>query len=142
MASSLDRLQAPALLIMRLALGIIMIAHGFQKIAHPGQTAAMMESFGMPGWTAYLPMAAEFGGGILVVLGLLTRLAALAIVIDLAAAMVKAHAKAGLLGPNGMELPLALATLGFALICFGAGPFALDRKLWKGGSRKGTPASR
>lgn len=121
---------------MRLALGIIMTAHGFQKIAHPGQTAGMMESFGMPGWTAYLPMAAEFGGGILLLLGLLTRLAALAIVIDLAAGMVKVHAKAGFLGPNGMELPLALATLALALICFGAGPFALDRKVWKGGGAR------
>ncbi len=128
---------------MRLALGIIIITHGFLKIAHPGSTAAMMRNYGLPGWTAYLPMAAEFGGGILVVVGLLTRLAALAIVVDLAVAIAKVHWKIGLLGPNGAELPLAIATVAFALVFFGAGPVALDRKVWKGGGgRKAAPPPR
>ena len=127
---------------MRLSLGIIMIAHGFQKIAHPGQTAAMMESYGMPGWTAYLPMAAEFGGGILLVLGLLTRLGALVIAVDLGVAIAKVNWKVGFLGPHGVELPLALATLAFALICFGGGPVAVDRKAWKGGGRKAAASPR
>lgn len=142
MSRLLDRLQPLALLIMRLALGVIIITHGFLKVAHPAATVAMMQGYGLPGWTAYLSMAAEFGGGILVVLGLLTRLAALTIVVDLAAAMVKVHGKFGVLGPKGIELPLAVATVAFALIFFGAGPISLDRSVFKGrGGLRKQPAS-
>jgi uncharacterized membrane protein YphA (DoxX/SURF4 family) len=48
-------------------------------------------------------------------------------------AIAKVHWKNGLLtrapGAAGYEFPLSLAAIAFALICFGAGPFALDRML-------------
>ena len=123
----LDRLQPLALLVLRLVLGAIMIGHGYPKVfgglSHHVQTVSNM---GLPGWLAYFSAAAEFLGGIAMILGLLTRLAALGIVINMAVAIAKVHWKNGLLGNGGYQFPLALAAIAFALIFFGAGPIALD----------------
>ena len=135
----LDRLQPLALLVMRIVLGIIMIAHSWSKVTNISHHVSFVQSLGIPGWLAYVSALAEFGGGIAVLIGLLTRLGALGIAIDLAVAIDKIHWKIGLRGPNGMELPLAVATLAFALIFFGAGPISLDAIIF--GSRpRATPA--
>jgi putative oxidoreductase len=123
----LDRLQPVALLALRLALATIMIAHGSQKVfGGMPRFQGMVSGIGLPAWLAYLSAAAEFGGGILVLLGVFTRCAALAITIDLAVAIVKIHAKSGLRGPGGFEFPLAVVAIAFALIFLGPGPIALD----------------
>lgn len=123
----LDRLQPLALLVLRLALATVMIAHGSQKVfGGMPRHALLVSSIGLPAWLAYLSAAAEFGGGILVLLGVLTRFAALAIAIDLMVAIVKIHFKAGLRGPGGFEFPMSVVAIAFALIFFGAGPIALD----------------
>jgi putative oxidoreductase len=134
---SLDRLQPLALLVLRVVLGVIMVAHGYPKVfgglSHHVQ---MVSGMGLPGWLAYLSAAAEFFGGILVIAGLLTRCAALAIVIDMAVAIWKVHWKNGLLGQGGYQFPLALAAIAFALIFFGSGPWALRLPRGGGGSTK------
>ena len=84
----LDRLHPLALLGLRLALGAIMISHGAQKLfGGMPKFMGMLNSMGIPSWMAYLTVAAEFGGGILLVVGLLTRLAALSMVTDMAVAI-------------------------------------------------------
>jgi putative oxidoreductase len=133
----LDRLHPLALLALRLGLGIIMIAHGSQKVfgGMPG-FVGLLQKFGIPGWTGYLSAAAEFGGGILLVVGLLTRLGALAIAIDMAVAIDKVHWKNGLVsagGKIGYELPLACGIIAFALIFLGGGPISLDQAFFHGG---------
>ncbi len=131
--SFLDRLQPLALLILRLGLGAIMIAHGWQKIAgHLHGTMGMLAHLGIPPWMAYLVAAAEFGGGILVVIGFLTRFAAASIVIDMLVAIFKVHIKNGLTGQGGFEFPMLCFAVAFALIFFGGGPISLD---WLRGSR-------
>ena len=121
----LTRLQPLALLLLRLVLGAIMIAHGYHKVFggfhHHMETVA---SLGLPAWLAYLSAGTEFFGGIAVVLGLFTRFFSLAIALEMAVAIWKVHFKSGLTGPNGFEFPLALAAMAFALICFGGGPWA------------------
>jgi putative oxidoreductase len=123
----LDRLQPLALLLLRIVLGVVMIGHGYPKVfgglSHHVQ---MVSGLGLPGWSAYLSATAEFFGGIVVIAGLFTRFAALAICIDLGVAIWKVHWKNGLLGNGGYQFPLALAAIAFALIFFGAGPIALD----------------
>ncbi len=127
MSRFLDRLQPLALLIMRLVLATIMIAHGSQKVfGGMPRHELLVSRIGFPAWMAYLSAAAEFGGGILVLLGIWTRFAALAITIDLAVAIIKVHAKSGLLGPGGFEFPLSVVVIAFALIFFGSGPISLD----------------
>lgn len=130
----LNRLQPLALLILRLALGTIMIAHGWQKIAdHMQGITEAIHHMGLPTFMAYLVVAAEFGGGILVFVGFLTRLAALAILIDMLVAILKVHLPHGLFSKNGgFEFPLACAAIAFALIFTGAGPIAID---WLWGSK-------
>lgn len=132
----LDRLQPLALLVMRVALGAIMVGHGSQKVFgglhHHAQFVA---SLGLPAWTGYLSSFTEFIGGLLILAGLFTRVAALAICIDLAVAIWKVHFHNGLMANGGYEFPLAAATLAFALIFLGAGPIALDHIRAAGGGK-------
>jgi putative oxidoreductase len=118
---------------MRLALGAIMIAHGYKKVFggfHGHQQ--FVGSLGIPAWMAYLSAGTEFFGGIAIVLGLFTRYVALAFLIEMAVVIVKVHWKNGLTGQGGYEFPLALATIAFALMCYGGGPFGFN--FGKGGS--------
>ena len=124
----LDRLQPLAPLALRLVLGAVMIGHGYGKVFHGGlaQHVHRVASLGLPGWLAYLSAFTEFFGGILVIIGVLTRFVSLLILIDMAVAIWKVHWKNGMFGKGGYEFPLTLATIAFALIFFGAGPIALD----------------
>jgi putative oxidoreductase len=130
----LDRLQPFALFVLRLVLGVIMIAHGSGKVfgglSHHVQ---MVSGLGLPGWLAYFSAAAEFFGGILVIAGFLTRFAALGILVDMVVAIWKVHWKNGLMGDHGYQFPLAVAAIAFALIFFGAGPISFDSL--RGGGR-------
>lgn len=130
--SFLNRLQPLGLLVLRLALGAVMIAHGWQKVyGGMPQFMEMLRHMGIPGWMGYLTAAAEFGGGILLVIGFLTRLAALAIFIDMLVAIVKVHLPHGFFAKNGgYEFPLVCAAVAFSLIWSGAGPMAIDW-LWR-----------
>lgn len=131
----LDRLQPLALLAMRLTVGAIMVAHSYSKVfGGLHHYAGFIGSLGLPAWAAYLSAFVEFLGGLLVLLGLFTRPAAFAICIDLCVAIWKVHLHKGLTGEGGMELPLAVATLAFALVLFGPGPIAMDHILRGGGS--------
>src|SRR6266705_350422 len=110
---------------MRIALGAVMIGHGSQKVFGGMQNHVhMVSSLGLPGWMAYLSAAADFFCGILVIAGLFTRFAALAILINMSVAIWKVHWKNGLLGQGGYQFPLALGAIAFALIFLGAGPIA------------------
>ncbi len=120
----LNRLQPLALLVMRLVLGAIMIAHGYHKVwGGFHHHMDMVGSLGLPRAMAYLSAGTEFFGGIAIILGLFTRFFSLAFVIEMGVAIWKVHFKNGLTGPGGYEFPLALATIAFALLCFGGGPW-------------------
>lgn len=133
----LDRLQPLALLVVRLSLGVIMTAHGYHKFFRGLHNFAhMVAGMGLPAWLGYVSGYTELLGGLLILAGLFTRPAAFAVCINLAVAIWKVHLHNGLMGPPdrpGYEFPLAVATLAFALIFFGAGPIALDHVL-RGGS--------
>ena len=132
----LSRLQPLGLLVLRLALGAVMIAHGYQKLfGGMGQFMQMLSHMGIPAWMGYLTVAAEFGGGILLVLGFLTRLAAVAIFIDMLVAILKVHLHNGLFSKSGgFEFPMVCGAIAFSLIWSGAGPIAID---WLWGSKGG-----
>ncbi len=122
---------ATAMLLLRLAIGSVMIAHGWAKIHHGvSHHVQFVQSLGMPGWLAYASVAAELGGGLLVVVGLLTRLASLVILIDMLVAIFKVHLPNGLTGAGpgkaGFEFPMVLAVISLVLLLLGAGPIAAD----------------
>jgi putative oxidoreductase len=126
-------MQPLGLLVLRLALGAVMIAHGYQKVFGGMQHfQQVLHGLGVPTWMAYLAAAAEFGGGILVVVGFLTRFAAFAILIDMLVAITKVHLHHGLVGPMGLEFPMGMAAIAFSLIFTGAGPISID---WLRGGR-------
>src|SRR6267142_6677544 len=95
----LNRLQPFALLVMRLVLGAIMIAHGYHKVwGGFHHHMDFVGSLGIPKWMAYLSAGTEFFGGIAIVLGLFTSYVALAILIEMVVVIVKVHWKNGLTG--------------------------------------------
>lgn len=138
MLTWLNRFQSFGTLVMRLALGVIMVVHGWGKIIPRGalynftQTVAHL---GMPAWLGYVAAFTEFFGGILLILGLLTRIAALGSAIDMSVAVVKVHLHAGLTGhpgQPGFEFPLALFAIALMLVFTGSGLLGLDRVFGKG----------
>src|SRR5438034_8170359 len=87
------QLPSIGLLILRVAMGTAFIFHGWGKIQHP--FGWMGPDANMPGFLQALAALAEFGGGILLILGLLTRLAALGLTITMAVAAGMVHIPAG-----------------------------------------------
>lgn len=131
----LDRLQPLALFVMRLTLGLIMVAHGYQNtFRHLHDHVHMVASLGLPAWLGYVSSFTELLGGLLILIGFFTRPAALALCVDLVVAIWKVHWHNGLMGDHGYEFPLAIATIAFALIFFGGGAIAIDHVLRGGGS--------
>jgi putative oxidoreductase len=122
-----NRLQPFALLVLRIVLGAIMIAHGYHKVFGGfHHHMEMVGSLGIPSWMAYLSAGAEFFGGIAIVLGLFTRFCSAALVIEMGVAIWKVHFKNGLTGPAGYEFPLSLAAIALALVCFEGGPWGFN----------------
>ena len=130
-----DSRTAPyAALVLRLSLGIMLIAHALLKYAVftlPG-TVKFFESLGLPGPLAYLTFGTELIGGALILLGLGTRYAAAALIPFLIGA-TWAHAGNGWLfsAPNGgWEYPAFLAAAALAQALLGDGRFALANVLF------------
>jgi putative oxidoreductase len=125
---------AVAALLLRLALGVMPLAHAWVKIKvfTPAGTAQFFKSLGLPGELAYLTIAAEVGGGILLILGIETRWVALALVPLMLGTIATVHGKAGWLFTNkdgGWEYP-AFWTVGLlALALLGDGAAALGPML-------------
>ncbi len=129
----LSRLQPLGLLALRLVLGAIMAVHGWQKI-HGGANhfVETVIHLGMPGWLAYVSIAAEFLGGIALIVGFGTPIAAVFVMIDMLTAMVKVHLHNGFTGQGGYQNVLAFAAMAFCLIFTGAGAISVD---WLTGSK-------
>jgi putative oxidoreductase len=134
----LDRLQPLALLVLRMVLGVIMMAHGHHKVfGDLSQHMGTVSRMGFPSWFAYLSAGTEFFGGIFIIAGLLTRLVGAAMTFEMMVAVIGVHLKNGLVGNGGYEFPLSLAAMSFALLFFGGGPIALDAVIWgRGGGKK------
>ncbi len=140
--SPMNRLAGFAPLVARVIVGVIMAAHGFQKlVAGPGAFGQqMLGQLGVPAPTlaAYVVTLVELVGGILLIIGLLSRLSALLLTINLAVAILLVKVNVGLIAPPemgaGAELGLALIA-GFLTILFaGPGILSLDRTLGLDGS--------
>jgi putative oxidoreductase len=130
------------LLVLRIALGIIFISHGYPKLAHLRGGTQMQGFFvehGLPGYFLYVAGVIEtFGGGMLL-LGLFMRGAALLLAIEMSVAIWKVHSLHGYLAVHDYEFPLSLATACFALATVGAGLISLDQFLFEGGGKARAP---
>lgn len=121
-----------AIFLLRVALGIMLLAHGpylkFFVFSLPG-TAEFFVALGLPGWLAYAVFVTETVAGVMLVLGIQSRWAALAVVPILLGA-TWAHAGNGWMFAfenGGWEYPLYLSLLAFAQFLLGDGAWALSR---------------
>ena len=134
----LNHLRPFGLLVLRVVLGAVLIAHGEGKLfggLHPH--TAFVAALGMSAWMGYLSAGTEFFGGILLVAGLFTRFVGIAVTIEMLVAIFKVHLKNGLIGGPGHEgyqLPLLVCAIAFSLVSLGAGSISLD---WLFGGHKG-----
>lgn len=124
--------------ILRVPIGLILAAHGSQKLfAWFGGyglegTGQWMASVGLnPGFVmALLAGSAEFFGGIALIMGLLTRLAAVINAFTMLVALFWVHWGHGFfLDTHGIEYALALFSASAALVLIGGGRYSLDRYL-------------
>jgi len=127
-----------ASLVLRVPAGIILAAHGAQKLfAWFGGyglegTGQFMASQGLePGYLmALLAGSAEFFGGIALIIGLLVRPAAAVSAFTMLVAGLVVHGSAGLfLSNGGFEFALALLAMTLALVILGGGKLSLDKLL-------------
>jgi putative oxidoreductase len=122
------------LLLIRGVLGVVLAFHGSQKLfgwfGGPGMegfTAGLEQmEIPMPQVAAYLSAGTEFVGGLLILIGFLTRIVAIPVAFNMFVAAFKAHGSAFSLQDGGMEYALTLAVVSAALIFTGAGLFSVD----------------
>ncbi len=129
MSGWLNSLQPWGALVLRLAIGLSMSVHGYEKVIPHGALnhfAHYVVTLGMPYWLGYVSAYTEFVGGILLLIGLLTRLAAALVAINMLVALftVGIHQGFGI-----YNYIIALAATAIMLIFTGAGAMGLDRKI-------------
>ncbi len=131
--------QSLSALPLRLIAGILFAAHGAQKLfAWFGGyglegTGQWMESIGLaPGYLmALMAGSAEFFGGLLLIVGFLTRPTSFVLAITMVVAMVTVHLDNGLfMSNNGYEFALSLIAMTAALFIQGGGKYSVDEKVY------------
>lgn len=132
----LSSLQPLGLLLLRAALGIIFITHGYPKLTHGAGMQSFFIEHGFPGYFLYVAGVLELFGGGLLLLGLFTRGAALLLAIEMGVAIWKVHSSRGILAVHEYEFPLAVAMACFALATIGAGIISIDHLLFGNGGAK------
>lgn len=139
----MDEGVSAGLLILRVMVGIVMVAHGYNHIFRGGKikgTAGWFESLGMkPGILhAWLASLTELGAGAMLILGLFTPLAAAGVVGVMLVALITNHITNGffIFRPGeGYEYVLTLAMVGLSIGAIGAGEFSIDHAIdvdWTG----------
>lgn len=131
----LNALQPLGLLLLRLALGIIFISHGYPKLFHLGAIHGLFAQHGAPRYFAEITAVLEVFGGGLLIAGLFTRIAALLLAIEMGIAVWKVMSNGNYTAVHNYEFPLVLATTCLALASVGAGKFSADHALYESGAR-------
>ncbi|HEY8428511.1 MAG TPA: DoxX family protein [Sandaracinaceae bacterium] len=119
-----------ALTILRVVLGFVMAVHGWLKLADFDAWESSLAQLGVPAPTffAALSTAAELAGGVGLVVGFLTPIAAFGVLLNMLVGIFLVHRENGFLVQNGgFEYPLILAALALFFLVRGAGPVSVDR---------------
>jgi putative oxidoreductase len=132
-----DRVTGPqrwGLTILRVVVGLVFFVHGSQKLFLMGfgGVAGFLGALGVPapGLFAVIVTLVEFFGGLALILGLFTRVAAVPLAVDMLAAILTVPLPYGFFTNNsGYEFPLVLLAASIALAVDGAGEAALDNAI-------------
>jgi putative oxidoreductase len=141
------------LALVRVVLGVVFLAHGAQKVlgwfggyGFQG-TMRFMEHMGIPAAFAFLAIAAEFAGGLGLIFGLLSRVAAFGIAVEMTVAVAMVHGANGLFmnwagnqKGEGFEFHLLALALLAVVMLRGAGALSLDGWIARTWRHEGMPA--
>ncbi len=128
------------LMVLRLALGVVFLAHGTQKVlgwfggyGFSGTMGFFTQQMGIPAPLAFLAIAAEFFGGLGLLGGFLGRIAAFGILCNMVVATLMVHRHFGFFmnwfgsqKGEGFEYHLLAMALGLAILIKGSGAFSID----------------
>lgn len=118
-------------LVARIALGVVLTAHGCQKLFEwtMSGTAEAFAGMGVPApsLSAWIAALVEFGGGILIVFGAFQTIVGILVAVQMLAAWIFAHTGNGLfVADGGPELVIMIAVAGLLIAAFGSGRFSVD----------------
>ncbi len=125
--------------LLRLAVGVVFVTHGWMKLADTAATNVAFQSMGIPfpQVSTYLAIAGELFGGLGLLVGLFTKVAALGPFAVMLGAISFVHLGNGLLAKNGgWEYPLTLLLTSLLFVAHGGGRFSIDAALAKYRSRR------
>jgi putative oxidoreductase len=134
MTNSMNIDRGWGLTILRIVVGIVFLMHGGQKLfVHglKGVTGGFSKmGIPLPGVSAVVVTFVEFLGGLALILGVFTTIAAVLLAIDMLVAILKVHAPHGFfLQANGFEYALTLLAASVAIALAGPGRAALERAM-------------
>lgn len=144
--NGLPKWENGGLLLLRLALGVIFVMHGSQKVLGlfegPGLLTTVQNfetHLGIPPLLGYAAALTELFGGLALIVGLFTRLAALGIGVTMGVALWKVHLVYGFFmnwacdpgKKHGFEYNLALLAMALTLVFTGAGDYSWDHRITK-----------
>ena len=127
-----------AMLLVRLPLGVDMLVHGWAKVTNVPGTMSYFDGLHVPHLFGWLAILAEFAGGLGLILGCLTRIAAFGVGVTMLVAIYLRHWDYGYLmnwhgklpfGTEGWEYHTLAIGMSLALMLEGAGAFAVDSLL-------------
>lgn len=121
-------------LVLRVAVGVVFVAHGWQKWGGLTEFGGFLDSLGvpLPGFFAIVVMLVELVGGAALIAGLFTHWAAKLLALDMLVAFFLVHWNNGIFVQNqGYELVLVLFAATVVLMIEGAGKWSLDKKWMK-----------
>ena len=133
--------------VVRLALGVVFVAHGGQKVfgwfGGPGLKATIQmfqQYMKVPPAATVTTALIEFLGGLAMLAGFLARPAAVGIIVVMLAAIAKVHGQHGFFinfsgtpdKGHGFEFNFVLIAMALAILIGGAGAFSIDRVIWLG----------
>lgn len=123
---------ALAVTLVRIIVGIVFLVHGSQKLFVFGIHGVVggFAQMGVPLPSISAPVVAfvEFLGGIALILGIFTRIAAILLAIDMCGAILFVHGKNGFFLPMGFEYPLTLLVANIAIAIGGPGEYAVESR--------------